>query len=259
MNSNLKRSNYALLAIFFLFSTLTTLAQSKSKFGLAGSINLGVGSAIITNEKYQQFMDTMQSKTNRVLTKSVNAWVIYSVNKKTDLLIGLGYQEAAFGRKQSNLNFSNYTYPGIGVGKIEDLSNLERGIQYTYRFSYLNIPVQLLINTGRSGDFKWTYSFVPGAGINVLLNHQMIANLDDGFSIDLIDKFYLDSTGFNARPIAFNLSAGLRFQKKDEDGKSYFIQPMAAVYPLSVSSSDLKALPWTISLQFGAVFSASKK
>ncbi len=259
MNLNLKKSKLLLMAVFALFCIKNANAQSKSKFGFVGSVNIGYGSAFISDEKYQQFMDTMQSKTNSVLTKSVNGWFMYSFSKKVDLLFGIGYQEAAFGRRQSNLNFKNYTYPGIGIGKIEDLSNLERGIQYTYRFSYLNLPFQMMLNTGRSSDYKWTFSFVPGAALNVLMNHKMIANLDDGFTIDLKDKFTLDSTGFKARPIAINFSAGFRFQKKDEDGKSYFLQPMAMIYPLSVTSADLKAVPWSISLQFGAIFSSSNK
>jgi hypothetical protein len=258
MNLSLKKSKLLLLAVFALLSITNLKAQSKSKSGFAGSINVGYGSAIISDEKYQQFMDTMQSKTNGVLTKSVNGWFMYSFSKKVDLLFGIGYQEATFGRRQSNLNFNNYTYPGIGIGKIEDLSNIERGIQYTYRFSYLNIPFQMMLNTGRSSDYKWTFSFVPGTAINILVNHKMIANLNDGFSIDQKDIFTFDSTGFKARTIAVNFSAGFRFQKKDEDGKSYFLQPMAMIYPLSVTSADLKAVPWSISLQFGAIFSASK-
>ncbi len=259
MNSSLKKSKLLLIAILIFGLHQPLLAQSKSKFALVGSINIGLGSAIITNEKYQNFMDTMQSTSNFVLTKSANAWLMYSLSKKSDLLIGIGYQEAAFGRRQDNLNFRNYTYPGMGVGKIEDLSNIERGIQYTYRFSYLNVPVQLMLNTGRTSNYKWTFSFVPGAALNILLNHQMIADLDAGFTIDQQDKFTFDSTGFKARPLNINLNAGFRFQKKDEEGMSYFIQPMVTVYPLSVTTSDLKAVPYTLSLQLGAVFSASKK
>ncbi len=258
MNLSLKKSKLLLLAVFALLSITNLKAQSKSKSGFAGSINIGYGSAIVSDKKYQQFMDTMQSKTNGVLTKSVNGWFMYSFSKKVDLLFGIGYQEAAFGRRQSNLDVKNFTYPGIGTGMILDQTNIERGIQYTYRFSYLNLPFQMMLNTGRSSDYKWTFSFVPGAALNVLMSHKMIANLDDGFTIDQEDKFKIDSTGFKARPIAINFSAGFRFQKKDEDSKSYFLQPMAMIYPLSVTSADLKAVPWSISLQFGAIFSASK-
>ncbi len=259
MNLNLKQNKCLLILAILAFNYFQVSAQSKSKLAIAGSLNFGLGSAKIGDEKYQKYMDSMQSETNNVLTKAANVWLMYSYNKKVDLLFGIGYQEAAFGRIQSNLNFNNYTYPGIGIGKIEELSNLERNIQYTYRFSYLNIPFQMMLNTGRSGNFKWTYSFVPGAGLNILLNHKMIADLGDGFLIDEKDKFVFDSTGFKARPIALNFSAGFRLQKKDEDGKSYFIQPMAIVYPHSITNSDLKSVPWMISLQFGAVFSASKK
>lgn len=260
MNLNLKRIN-SILALGLLLVSFPEIlkAQSKSKYSYGGSINLGVGSALIASDAYQKYMDTVQSRTNMVMVKGVHAWFTYSLSQKTDLHLGLGYQEAAYGRRQENLNFQNYTYPGIGTGSIEDLSNVEKGIQYIYRYSYLQVPAQFSLNFGRSGDFQWTYSFVPGGALNVLLNHSMIANLDDGFSIDGENRFVMDSTGFKARPVTFNLSAGFRFQNRNDAGEIFFFQPNVILFPMSVSSSDLTAIPWSINMQFGMLFNGSKK
>ena len=77
--------------------------------------------------------------------------------------------------------------------------------------------------------------------------------------LTIIPDFFFTTTPRLGGPLNINLNAGFRFQKKDEEGMSYFIQPMVTVYPLSVTTSDLKAVPYTLSLQLGAVFSASKK
>ena len=260
MNLNLKKISQLFgLGMILITMPIDLAAQSKSKYSYGGSLNLGLGSAVITNDAYQQYMDTVLSRTNAVMVKGVHAWFTYSLSQKTDLHLGLGYQEAAYGRRQENLNFQNYTYPGIGTGSIEDLSNLEKGIQDIYRYSYLQVPAQLSLNFARSGDFQWTYSFVPGGALNVLLNQSMIANLDDGFSIDGENRFVMDSTGFKARPLTFNLSAGVRFQNRNEAGEIYFIQPNVILFPMSVSSKELTAIPFSINVQFGMLFNGSRK
>lgn len=258
MNLSLKMNSHKLIVFCLLVLPIISQGQSKTKSAWVGSLQVGYGSAITPNNSYKNFMDTMQSKTNGVLVKGIHVNYLYSLSRKTDIMVGLGYNEAAFGRKQTGLNFDNYTYPGMGTGQIEDLSNIEKGIQYTYRYSYLQVPVQIVFNVARSRDFKWTYSIVPGGAAQILLNHQLVANLD-GFSIEGEDRFTFDSTGFEARRIAFNLQLGYRLAHKEENGEAYYIQPMIGIYPLSVSDANNKAFPWFACVQAGWYFNFKSK
>ena len=256
MNSNLKKNKiFFFLCILTAFGT-NVLAQSKSKTSFGFGVNGGVGSAIIGGNTYQNYMDTTKSKSTMHFNKGIHAWALVSLGKKSDLQVGLGFQQMGFARKQSGLTFKNHTYPGIGVGFIEDLSNTEKEITYNYRLNYLQIPLQLNTYLGRSGDFKWVYQFSAGITPQILLKHNMVANTNPGFSIDGESQFKIDSSGFTANRIAVNMQVGLTIEYRESKNKLYFIQPLIGIYPAPVTAAPRAAFPIFASLSVGVLFSS---
>jgi len=247
----------ALLVMCFTFSN-TLFAQSKTGFSYGLSVNLGYGSASTTNESYLKYTDTINSSKTSHFNKGAHIWFNYSLGKKYDLQVGLGYEQIGFARQQSNLNFNNYTYPGIGTGRIEDLSNSEKVITYNYRFNYIQVPIMINTFLGRSNDFKWIYHFTAGLTPQILVNHQLIANCNPGFSVDGEDQFKFDSTGFSARSIAMNLQIGMLIENRVSKNKTYFIQPIIGYYPFSITSSANTANPFFFSVNLGLKLASLK-
>lgn len=260
MNWNLKKIKLCLYAsILGLVIPMSINAQSKSKnsFGLA--VNGGLGYAFILGDSYQKYMDTTKSENSFHFNKGVHAFALISLGKKSDLQVGVGFQQIGFARKQSGLTFKNYTYPGIGIGRIEDLSNTTKEITYNYRFNYLHLPLQLNTYVGRSGDFKWVYQFSAGITPQILLNHSLVANTNPGFTIDGEDQFKIDSTGFNARRFAFNAQVGFTIEYRESKNKVYFIQPLLGIYPIGVTKHSRAAYPVFASVAVGVLFSSLPK
>ncbi|MDZ4668923.1 MAG: outer membrane beta-barrel protein [bacterium] len=235
------------------------MAQSKAKASFGFSVNGGMGGAIANGnpyKNYESFLDT-NSKTSSAIhfNKGIYAWYTYSLGKKSDIQVGVGYQQTGFARKQTDLTFKNYTYPGIATGRIEDFSNTQKGITYNYRFHYLQIPIILNTYLGRSGDFKWVYQLSSGITPQVLLKHQLVANCNPGFSIEGKDQFKLDSSGFDAKRLAVSLQIGIYIAYRESKDKIYFFQPMVGIYPSSVSTANNSAFPFFVSLNVGVMFS----
>jgi hypothetical protein len=257
MSSNLNLNKLKIVfSLFLLASFSTSFGQSKSNIEYGASISLGVGSAITNSASYKQYSDTVLSKSHAHFNKGIHAWVNYSLGKKADLQLGIGYQQIGFSRIQENLTFKNYTYPGIGTGRIEDLSNTDKGIVYNYKFNYLQFPLMINSYLGRSGDFKWVYNFTAGITPQVLIKHRMVANCIPGYSIEGENQFKFDSTGFDARPISANIQVGLKIEYRETKSKVYFIQPLIGIYPMSVTKSTNTAIPYFFSLNLGMLFSS---
>ncbi|MDP3929264.1 MAG: outer membrane beta-barrel protein [Bacteroidota bacterium] len=257
MNWSLKKiKNYFFFGILFWGCTLSVQAQSKSKNSYGVGVNAGIGSAFISGNSYQNYMDTTKSESTLHFNKGIHVWALLSMGKKSDIQIGLGFQQMGFARKQTGLKFFNKTYPGIGVGFIEDNSNSEKEITYNYRLNYLQVPIQVNTYLGRSGDFKWVYQFSAGITPQLLLKHNMVANCNPGFSIDGETQFKIDSSGFEARRFAMNMQLGLTIEYRESKNKVYFIQPMLGFYPLPISAAPRAAFPVFASLSVGVLFSS---
>lgn len=263
MNLNLRTISIVLgLAILFLMPNLLN-AQSKSKYTFGIGVNGGIGLAAHNSDaytKYESFLDS-NSNTSKAMhfNKGIHAWFTYSLGKKADLQVGLGYQQTGFTRKQTDLQYFNYTYPGIGFGQILDKSNTQKEITYNYRFHYLQFPIIINRSLGRSSDFKWVYKFSAGLTPQILVKHNLVANCNPGFTIDSEKQFKLDSTGFDAKRIAISMQVGFNIEYRDSKEKTYFFQPLLGIYPTSVTGSNNKAYPFYFGMNVGMLFSNIKK
>ncbi len=257
MNWSLKQiRNICLLLGLGILVSFHSVAQSKDKFEFGASVSLGMGGAVLPTDAYKQYVDTMKCNANMHYNKGLNLWVDLLVAKKTDLQMGIGFQQVGFARTQTNLKYMNYTYPGIGTGRIEDLSNSNKEITYNYRFSYIQLPFILNTNIGRSGNFKWVSQFSVGITPQILVKHQIVADCNPGYSIEGKSQFKIDSTGFDARLLTLNIHAGFNFEYRAAKNKIYFIQPMIGFYPLSVSKSNNAAYPFYAGLNVGVMLTS---
>ncbi len=256
MNLNLSQIRTLTLFAGLICLGFGAKAQSKSQLSYGISIH-GAGAWAITNgTDYNNYVDTVKSSTTAHLNKGLHIWLNYSLGKKNDLQIGLGYVQTGFSRKQEDLNFSNYTFPGIGTGRIEDLSNTPKGITYNYRFNYLQVPIILNTYLGRSRDFKWVSNFSAGITPQFLLKHQLQANCIPGYSIEGESKFKLDSSGFTGNFFALSVQVGMNIEYKANKNKVYFFQPLIGFNPLSISKSPNTATPIFVGLNLGMKFSS---
>lgn len=253
---NLSLKIFCLLLTLFCMNRVSH-AQSKVIFTGGFSIAPTIESAINNGDAYTIYRDSVKSTQGVRLTLGFHAWVNYSIKKNLDIQAGIGYLEAGFSRKQTGLSFHQSTYPGIGSGKILDATNTQRDITYNYRFQYIQLPVMLNTYVKRSGDFKWVFNFSAGLVANILLKHQIQANLNPGFTIEGQKSFKIDSTGFDARLFALNLLIGSKIEYKADKNKIYFIQPLLGFYPLSVSGGDITSNPWYFTINAGVMYNLS--
>lgn len=255
----------------FLFSIfiLQSQAQTKTKLSFGASVNPLINIAFNqsnsdqvvnpkTGQTYQSYIDSTKSLETFKLSLGATVWCNYLVAPKWVLQAGVGYSEVGFVRNQKNIQYKDPFYPGMGTGKLEELSNSEKNIQYRYRFQYLTIPVLFNYSLGRSADYKWNAYFTLGASLNILLNHEMKAQLQN-FVIDDVKTFKFDSTGLDARSIVPALFLGSRFDYKVEKGLGVFFQPAVTFYPLSVTSGAIKSNPLGFQMNIGFTYVLGSK
>lgn len=253
------------LLILMLSSPIFTFAQTQENSyfsltvggGLAGAKTSSESSTIANarlGQTYKQYNDSVQSFQSTRINYSATLWYHHIINSELTLQTGLGYVDMGWRREQNNLKYGDFTYPGVGDGRIIENSNTSKNIDYDYRFHYLQIPVWINYLAFKSKDFKTTYSFTGGLTGNVLLKHALTARLD-GFNLDSKSKFQLDSTGYDARTFNMQFNVGLRVEHKLEKNITAIIQPMFSIHPLSATKDPISASLYGMMLHVGLVLS----
>ncbi len=186
--------------LFLLLSTpILTFAQTQEDSYFSVTVGGGLAGAYTSSEStnlavykmsqnYKQYNDSVQPFQTTRINYSATLWYHHIINSELTLQTGLGYVDMGWRREQNNLNQGDFTYPGVGDGRIIENSNTTKNINYDYRFHYLQIPVWINYLAFKSKDFKTTYSFTGGLTGNVLLKHALTARLD-GFTVDSKSKF----------------------------------------------------------------------
>ncbi len=230
-------------------------AQSNSEYSFGLSIAPSASLSIVSGNSWNDYLDS--SNSNQILKTNfqIHAWVNKSLGKELDFQVGLGYANIGLKRAQKNLRFKDYTYPGIATGIVEDFSNTEKQLDYYYQFQYLQIPLMLNMQVGRSKDFKYRYSFSTGLTLNTLMKHKLVAETISGYYIDGKEKFVLDSTGFNARRFSIQVQLGMKGDFKIDKKTRGFVQPLLVFYPISISSGDRKINPFLLMVNVGFNYS----
>ncbi len=239
--------------------------QSRNKLYFSASLNPVVSMAINTSssdkltgstppQTIAQYQDSVRSFESYKLSLGATVWVNYAFNSKWSIQTGIGYSEIGFTRKQENIQFNDKLFPGIGSkGKLLENSNSEKNIDYRFRYQYITVPVLFNYYAKRSSDFKWTYYFTGGLGLNVLVNHEMKAVLDQ-FVMEGEDVFHIDSTGYEGRLFTVNIFAGGRIDYKIDKNLSVFAQPMLTLFPMSVSKTDIQSYPIGLQVNLGVSY-----
>jgi hypothetical protein len=161
------------------------------------------------------------------------------------------------------LHYKDATYPGIGSGTgngvLIENTNVERNIDLNYRYQYLQIPVLFNYHLNiRNLTQKVKISLSAGLGLNVLLKHDINAVLSTGFKIDNKSSFSLDSTGYKANVLNANLMIGSLVDYNYTKQIKLIFQPLIGYFPMSVTSGDINARPWFISLNLGMIYTLDK-
>lgn len=232
-------------------------AQSASDYTYGISFGPHINGAIIKGTSWDSYLDSSNSSQAIKFGAQANLWFFKSLGKESDLQVGLGFADYGFDRVQKNLAFKALTYPGIGTGMVEDLSNSEKQINYHYKFQYLQLPVLWNAQLYRAPNFKYRVYFTGGLALNVLLRHRLVAETITGYSIEGNTKFVLDSSGFKGSPVALQLNGGLKMEYKMENGR-FFFQPLFNFFPLSISSGDRKTYPLGLIVHIGFETSLSE-
>jgi hypothetical protein len=241
-----------LLVFGFIYANSIN-AQSNSEYSIGVSIASSI--SLISGKGWNEYLDSSNSNQVFKTNLHIHAWFNKSISKEMDLQVGLGYANIGFQRAQKSLRFKDYTYPGIATGMVEDFSNTEKQLDYYYQFQYLQIPMLLNMQVGRSKDFKYRYSFSTGLTLNTLIKHKLIAETISGYYIDGNERFVLDSTGFNARRFSLQVQLGMKADFKIDKKTRGFVQPLLAFYPISISSGDRKINPLLLIINFGINYS----
>ena len=222
---------------------------------ICATFNTTTSNAIVpgTNQSFKAYNDSIKGKESyRLNVLSATFWFNYSLNRKWEIQAGIGYMEVGFQRNQTNIKFDDQLYPGIGSGKLEELTSVSRNIDYNYRFQYLHLPLLFNYHIKRSGDFRINYSLTGGLAVDVLLKHKMTANLD--FDLNGQHTFNIDSTGYNGRLFALNIILGGRIDYKIDKKLTLMVQPVFGFYPISVSSVPISVYPFYFTVHTGLVY-----
>lgn len=257
------------ISVGFVLVSVVAWGQSRTKLYFSASLNPVITMAYNTtssnkpassntSQTLTQYQDSIRSFETYKLSAGATVWVNYLINAKWGIQTGIGYSEVGFSRQQNDIQFNDKLFPGIGSGKVIDISLSERSANYRLRYQYISVPVLFNYYAKRSGDFKWTYYFTGGLGLNVLVNHEMKALLDQ-FVIDGEDEFHIDSTGYEGSAFALNLFVGGRIDYKVDKSITVFAQPMVTAFPLSVSKSDIQSYPIGLQVNLGVAYVLDKK
>jgi hypothetical protein len=267
MNWNLKKSS-TLLIILLIVNSCLAQKNTISKFNIYATLGAVINGATNTStsskmangtQTFNQYQDSISDKETWRFNFSPQVGIIYQMSKDIDLQFGLGYLVLGHQRQLNNLQFNAKTFPGIGTGLgngvIIDKTNVERNIKLNYRYHYLHVPILLNYHLNfRTLSQKFKIALSGGIGFNVLIKHDINAELSSGFKIDEKSSFSIDSTGYSASLLTTNIMLGTKVDYNYSKQIKFVFQPMFGYFPLSVSNKDLEARPWFINLNLGVIY-----
>lgn len=253
-----------LLFFILLFQILSSRAQSFTRFSISGSVHGSVTGCINTsssneilsgNQTYAAYVDSTGAFESPRLTIGAAVWAHKFITKRWGIQAGIAYEDVGFDRKQSDIKYLDPLYPGMGKGKLLELSSGsgEKSVTYSYRYQYLQLPILVHYEVFSSKDFYYKISLTGGMGFNFLLQHQMTAKLDQ-FVVDGKDRFQFDSTGYNARFFTMNFMMGARGEYRLDKKTIVYAMPIIGLYPFSASSNALKSYPYYMQVILGVQY-----
>jgi hypothetical protein len=259
-----------LLATFIAFSCVTN-AQSLDDSYYSITVGGGLTGASVSSssnliydarpqvdiKSYKEFADAIKKNQSTRLNFSAHAWYNKTLGFNWTLQAGIGYVDMGFRYEQNKLKDGDYINNGVGEGRILDKSNVEKNLNYDYRFHYIDIPVWFNYELFKSKNYKTIYQFTAGFAANILVKHQLTARLDN-FTIDGKDKFQVNNTGLDPRAFNMQINAGFKVIHKLDKETTVIVQPMYSMHPVSVTNSNLSVNPYSIILHAGLIIDLNK-
>lgn len=205
-----------------------------------------------TGQTYQQYNDSVSSFQTGRFNWAATIWYHRALGLNWSLQAGIGYVDMGFRRQQKNIQLGDYTYPGIGDGRLVEFSNTKKSIDYDYRFHYVQVPVWFNYHMFKSKDYRTSFDFTTGLSLAFLVKHRLTARLNE-FKVDEKEVFQLDSTGYDARTINAQLNVGFRMEHKLDKEITLIVQPMYSIHPFSLTNDPLSVRAYGFMLNAGVV------
>lgn len=260
-----------LIYILIAGLSITTYAQDADKglkdklsWGFSAHITMsGANNSSSSNDvvragyplTFKNYADSVQRNESMRITLGGSLWLFYQLNKKMKLQTGLTYLDVGFRRTQDNIQFRDPLFPGIGPGYVSDNSQGSgtKMVEYDYRYQYIQIPLMINYHLHRSRDLSFNYYIGAGMAANVLVNHDVKAELFN-FTADGETVFNIDSTGYEASRIGLNMLVTAKVEYKYGKGILFFAQPVLGISPLSVSTTRISSYPYYVQLNAGFIY-----
>lgn len=251
------------LGMIILAFPLVLSAQSQEKSYYSITVGGGFTSAYTsstsndiavakTGQSFQQYNDSITSFQTGRFNWGVTLWYHRALGINWSMQAGIGYVDMGFRRQQKNIALGDYTYPGIGDGRLIEFSNTKKSIDYDYRFHYVQVPVWFNYHLFKSSDYRTTFDFTTGLSLTFLAKHRLTARLNE-FKVDEKDVFQLDSTGYDARTLNAQFNLGFRIEHKLEKDITLIFQPMYSIHPFSLTNDPINVRAYSFMLNAGIV------
>ena len=272
-NWNLKANSILILMLIIGLNNCLAQGKWKEKTSLYGSLGAVFSGALNTSESNQlrgkvqtfsQYQDSISKLETWRFNFNPQIGIVYELGKHFNVQLGISYIVLGHQRKLDKLNqYGDSTFPGIGSGIgngiIIENTNVERSIKLNYRYQYLQLPVlfnyQLPL---KSLSKKFNISLCAGGAFDLLLKHDIRAVLSSGYVIDDKSTFIIDSTGYSATRITYNLLGGFKVDYNYLPNIKLYCQPIFGFFPSSVSNNILESKPWHLTANFGITYAIDK-
>lgn len=242
---------------------ISVFAQNFPKYSVGASIhgmvtnamNFSSSNEIVTgNQTYSQYNDSVNSNKSYRTSFGATLWGHMLINKVWSMQAGIGYIDVGYQRNQTNIQYLDPLFPGIGSkGKVLEKSNTNKIVDYNYRYQYLTIPIMFNHDVYASKDFFYKLSLTGGAALNVLVHHDIQAKLYE-FVVEGKDVYNLDSTGCEGRRLALSMMLGAKSEYRYDKKTIIYIMPVFGVYPISVTHTHINSFPYYFQLNVGVQY-----
>jgi len=243
-----------------LITNTSVFSQNFTKYSIGATISGVVTNTmdfsssnkiVKGNQTFSQYNDSVSSYKSYRTSIGATLWAHMLINKVWSVQAGIGYIDVGFQRNQTNIQYLDPLFPGIGSkGRLLEKSNSSKSIDYNYRYQYLTIPILFNYDVYASKDFFYKLSITGGVGLNFLMHHDIKANLYQ-FVVEGKDVYNLDSTGYEGRRLALSMMLGAKGEYRMDKKTIFYIMPVFGLYPIPVTKTEISTLPYYLQLNIG--------
>lgn len=211
-------------------------AQAQTRLEAFVMPGIGYRHMVSSSEDFSADRDSMNQMDHARQNWGGGLKIILSLDKFSDIQLGIGYKSLSFTRIRQDLQFHDTVHPEIG--RLLDLSQtvLQKDAYFYHRYRYISFPIayQKAISRGSVND-KARFYFAAGLDFDLLFSDKTKVALR-GFSVGGEDRFVI-SNDYDASAFNVGLNLGGRFEYRLDGTSNLSVQP-AFYYPILTSAKD---------------------